>query len=402
MSTTSFALPCPATQLPSIADLTNIFNKIAQLPSDLIVLAGKLALQFGEGVVQELVKQAQSIAETLEAIIKILSSVIPDIPNPLFGDLNIPQFEWEKRIQALVQNFHMFLQKSILSIIDKVLPINFTISILGLSIDVLAMLSGNAAKIFQSIKDQILEDVDKFFNLLPNAYKAFCGLFDFDVPTLKLQVILDYIMAKLNGGLITLMFDAFTGLIKKFKAIWDALGLPALPIFIDLNMEGILGAIIEEALEVANKTIEAAKIAYQGAVDAVAKIAEVTKKALTIAKNFIIKGFEALSFSLPIIGTFDVFSMIGGEINDFVQSLEKRIYRMMQAFRDFSFNGPKMILLDWMGKVTAFFNAIGLGALVEWITFDFCKFLKLIGFPTKIEVDVANLDVSGDPNLVPA
>jgi hypothetical protein len=401
MSTQTFTLPCPAVQLPTIADLTNIFNKIAQLPADLIVLAGKYALMFGKDVVDALYNQAQSIAEVLEKIIEIISAIVPDIPNPLFGDLNIPQFEWEKRIQALIQNFHMFLQNQLLSIIDKVLPINFTISVLGLSIDVLAMLSGNAAKIFASIKEQVLENIDDFFKLLPDAYKAFCGLFDFDVPTLKLQVILDYIMAKLNGGLLTLLFGAFTGLIKKFKTIWDTLGLPALPLFIDLNMEGILGAIIEEALEVANRTIEAAKQLYQGAVDAAKKIAEVTKIALTTAKEFIIKAFEALSFSLPIIGTFDVFSMIGGEITDFVQSLEKRIYRMMQAFRDFSFNGPKMILLDWMGKVTAFFNAIGLGALVQWISFDFCKFLKLIGFPTKIRIETDNLDLSGDPNLVP-
>lgn len=402
MSTTAFALPCPAVQLPTVADLTNILNKLAQLPSDLIVLAGKLALEFGEGVVQELVNQASSIAETLESIIDLLSAIIPDIPNPLFGDLNIPQFEWEKRIQALVQNFHMFWQKTILSIIDKILPINFTISVLGLSIDVLAMLSGNAAKIFASIKDQVLENIDDFFNLLPSAYKAFCGLFDFDVPTLKLQVILDYIMAKLNGGLVTLLFDAFGGLINKFKAIWNALGLPPLPFFIDLNMEGILGSIIENALEAANATINAVKSAIGDAADAAVQIAKVTIEALSSAKEKILSAFEALSFSLPIVGTFNVFSMIGGEIVDFVQSLEKKIYRMMQAFRDFSFNGPKMILMDWMGKVTAFFNAIGLGALVEWISFDFCKFLTLIGFPKKVRIETTNLDLSGDPNLVPA
>ena len=37
-----------------------------------------------------------------------------------------------------------------------------------------------------------------------------------------------------------------------------------------------------------------------------------------------------------------------------------------------------------MEKVTAFFDAIGLGALTQWLTFTFCDFLTLIGFPKTI------------------
>ena len=37
-----------------------------------------------------------------------------------------------------------------------------------------------------------------------------------------------------------------------------------------------------------------------------------------------------------------------------------------------------------MQKVTAFFDAIGLGALTQWITFTFCDFLTIIGFPKTI------------------
>lgn len=396
----SFSLPCPATQLPKLADLTNIFNELAQLPSNLIALAGRLAYTIGKEAVTELYNQAQNIKEVLDGIIDLISAFVPDIPDPLFGDLNMPQFEWEKRIQALIQNFHMFLQKTLLSIIDKVLPVNFTINVLGLAIDVLALL-GNPAAIFKGIKDQISENIDQFFNLLPDAYKWFCGLLEFDVPTLKLQAVLDYIMSKLNGGLLTLLFDSFAGLIKKFKTIWDLLKLPPLPVFIDLNIESIVGAIVQQALSLVDSAISAATALAAGAADAAEQIAAATKKAYKLGKELIMNGLKALSFSLPVIGTFDVLSMIGGEITEYIESIEKQLYRMVQALRDFSFNGPKMILLDWMGKVTAFFNAIGLGALVQWISFDFCKFLKLFGFPTSISVDVSNLDMSNKPSLVP-
>jgi len=48
-----------------------------------------------------------------------------------------------------------------------------------------------------------------------------------------------------------------------------------------------------------------------------------------------------------------------------------------------------------MQKITSFLNAIGLSALTEWINFDFCKFLKLIGMPTSITVNVDyNIDLT--------
>lgn len=397
MTTTTFTLPCPDTMLPSMADLTNIFIKIAKLPSDLIVLAGKYALKFGEGVIKQFVDQAENIKKVLDAIVKTLSKIIPDIPDPLFPDLSWPDFEWEKRIQALIQNFHMFLQKSILKIIDAILPINFTINIMGLAIDVLKLLT-NPADALKALAESIGKQLDKFFNLLPDAYKWFCGLVDIDSASLKLRVILDYIMAKLNGGLLGLMFDAFGGLIKKFKSIWNALKLPKIPDFIDLNIENILANIIKGALDAAKATVDKLANTIGDAVDAAQQIAQATFNAILKAKEKIIKAFEALSFSLPGLGSFDVFSMIGGVIEDIVDCLEKKIYRMIQAFRDFSFNGPKIVLMKWIEKITKFLKAIGLGALTEWLTFSFCKFLKLIGFPTSISIPTANLD----PTALPA
>ena len=39
-----------------------------------------------------------------------------------------------------------------------------------------------------------------------------------------------------------------------------------------------------------------------------------------------------------------------------------------------------------MNKVTSFFDKIGLGALTQWITFDFCMFMSLIGIPKTIDL----------------
>jgi hypothetical protein len=39
-----------------------------------------------------------------------------------------------------------------------------------------------------------------------------------------------------------------------------------------------------------------------------------------------------------------------------------------------------------MQKVTAFFDAIGLGALTQFATLDFCTFMGLMGIPTTIDL----------------
>ena len=78
--------------------------------------------------------------------------------------------------------------------------------------------------------------------------------------------------------------------------------------------------------------------------------------------------------------------LLGGEPNDFVESLEKRMDRFKTRLRDFGEEWPEFLIKEWMQKVTAFFEAIGLSALVQWITFTFCDFLKLIGLPSTISI----------------
>ena len=39
-----------------------------------------------------------------------------------------------------------------------------------------------------------------------------------------------------------------------------------------------------------------------------------------------------------------------------------------------------------MGKVTAFFDAIGLSTLTQYATLNFCTFMGLIGIPTTIDL----------------
>ena len=69
--------------------------------------------------------------------------------------------------------------------------------------------------------------------------------------------------------------------------------------------------------------------------------------------------------------------------------------------KNFAEEWPKYLLLTWVQKIQKFLEMIGLGSLVEWITFDFCDFLKLIGLPSEISIDgTFNINSIKNPSSV--
>ena len=67
--------------------------------------------------------------------------------------------------------------------------------------------------------------------------------------------------------------------------------------------------------------------------------------------------------------------------------MEQQIDRLLEVARNFGEIWPQYLIKVWMAKVTAFFNAIGLGSLLQWFTLNFCQFLTLIGMPKSISVE---------------
>ena len=91
-------------------------------------------------------------------------------------------------------------------------------------------------------------------------------------------------------------------------------------------------------------------------------------------------------------------SIIGGKLEDNVDTLEMKVKRMQEELSRFKDNWGLFLLRKWMETVTKFFKAIGLGKLVEFIGLDFCTFLGIIGFPKSIDLDFTQY-VNIDPNL---
>lgn len=373
MAEAVFSIPCNGTLLPTKADLANIFVQIANIPSLLQVEVEKIRAQIDgpgleEAVREELRQKIAPYEAQIEQVRKILEKVDDALGNypisaskPYYKSLKIPDDEWERKMTALTQEFHLYVQAKILEIINNVLPVSFVIPVLGINVDIVQLFASPEYR--ASLKQQVVDEVDSLGALIPDAYKSFEGKLGVYSKEIKAQGIWSYIMSMVKKGAVKLIHQAMAGLIDKFKTIWDALGLPPLPVLLDLGVEGIINSIIGSLKAQAEAAVEEEKI-------------KIYQK--------IIEKLESIN-----IAGFTLLDILGGEIDDFVISTEEKINRYVEAARDFGEDWPEFLLKKWMQKVTEFFEEIGLGALLDWISFDFCDFLKLIGMPTSITVNVS-------------
>jgi hypothetical protein len=130
-----------------------------------------------------------------------------------------------------------------MEIVDSVLPISFSVPIMGLSIDVVKLFTDPNYKV--TLKAQIAAEVDTFYALIPDTYKTFDGTYGLEVNDFKAEAVWNYIMSQLNKGALGILHGAFAGLIDKFSSIWEPLGLPALPVLTDINVEQLIKDKIE-------------------------------------------------------------------------------------------------------------------------------------------------------------
>ena len=410
------SFPCPSGTiftLPTKEDLVNGINDIAKIPSELRVFL----VEVGDQITEE---AKQEVEEAIEDIEKFMESL---------GDLLSPYWEkgtirnWQKEandaITELLADFHTYIPTKIAEIISKIVPINFTISLFGLSIDILRIFD----KAYQKeLKDQIggmtpdfkkklkeLEEdlkndritqedydkmiqelmegkskiIDKFFNLIPESLRGFDGeKYGLKCDEWKAKMTFQYIKTQIKEYLTNTLHAVFGKLIKIFDKIWKLLGLPGLvSLFTKPDIGAIIDGLIETAVEKRKellKKLEDPLLSDEEIEEIRKQIEELSGGIISKIKNFSIFGFSINS--------------IIGEIETTVQSLEEQVTEMKLAFEDFIQNWQKKLLFDWVNIVKKFFDKIGLGKIFDFLTLTFCDVLKILGFPFSINVKTPQIE----------
>ena len=341
-SQTSIEIPCSGTLLPTRADLVDIFAQLSnftvnpQIPEE----------------------TREKVKEILDQVDSLLGNWPISITRPLYPNLSIPELEWERRVSSMIQEYHLYVQVKILELIDAVLPISFSVPVLGLSIDILKIFTD--AEYRASLKGQICDNIDQFYALVPVQYRTYAGEFGVDSSDLRCDITWSYLMAELNKGALGLLHGAFGGLIDKFKQIWDALGLPSLPTLLDMDVEGLVQAKIQSLRE---------------------DLANAPDELKADIQRQISKDLESIS-----LAGFSYEELVGGKIREYVIMRERGIQRKLESLRDFGEAWPKYLIIKWIEKIKSFLDAIGLGTIMDWVVFDFCDFLTLIGMPTQLSL----------------
>lgn len=321
---------CQATLLPTKANLTNLFVSLARLPSELIL--------------QGLEEEAAKVEQLLASIESALGNFPLSASNPFYIGLKVPEFEWENKVTKILQEYHTYVMGKMLEIISNVIPVTLSINVLGIAVDIVKIFTDK--EYVQELKTQIADDIDAFIDSIESSFQTFTGRYGYDSLALKVEAVWSNFMSLLNGGLLNLLYDKLKVLISTFQSTWNSLGLPAIPDLTSIDIPGFIDSILNDLESTAEEKISQLE-------------------------------------NLTILG-YNVLTMIGGEIQDKITNPERTIDRIVEAMRNFATDFPKKLILEWMDLVTSFFNAIGLSALVEWITFTFCDFMNLIGIPTTI------------------
>ena len=309
MTTPSVTLPaleCPDVLLPTPANLSNLFGGLATH-----------AYRY----------EIDSLKEKLEQI----EEDILDIYNPKWEKIDIPEKKWDIMMTRLAAEYPMYVQQKILELIHTLFPIDFNVTILGISINIIEFLKDPS-----SIRNSLeLEEIDSIYDLIPDEYKVWDK---FETPDFKKESVINYIRSEVAKKMNLLMHGGFTGLIDLFDEIWSALGLPSLPALETLDLEALIKDKTTEELE-----------------------------------------------SISIFG-YSLNDLLGGEFDNNVDIDEYNKERLLKRAREFKEEWQTYLIKKWMEKVTSFFDAIGLGALTQWTTFTFCDFLTIVGFPTTIDL----------------
>ena len=355
-------IDCPDVILPTKKDLFEAFDGAASFPARLRAYASTLV----GAEAQKWIDQADQLDELLEGIKTILSQWDPKNKKPY-----IPGKEWEKLISRLREDYNMFVQKSILEIIATVVPIEFTVNILGISIDLIEFIKDPS-----SVKEIIKEDIDKFWKMLPEEFRSYGGEFGFSSDEYKAEQVLAYIKSQCIKAMNALMTAGFSSLIEVFETIWKLLGLDA---FVPLTPLPDIPAMIKAV-------VDAEKAKYTAAIEALGdNPTDAAKDALKKELNLgIISGIEGLE----LFG-FKILDLIGGTWDEGFDSAEVKINRLKEEMAEFKENWQLYLMKKWMETVAKFFEMIGLGALTQWITFTFCDFLTLVAFPKVLDLAFA-------------
>ena len=372
----------PLSLLPTKADLVSALNQACSLPS-ILSMAG-------------LADEAAAVRSALSAIgISIDTSGFPfQLTSPIYQTLRIPEFEFERRITALIEDAHAMALAKMTSAIQSFLPslpIPLNVSILGIDVNLLDFAT-NPLSILQGFRDQAMGllqqaqqvqsdvvgllsgDVSILSQYLPSPYSAWANAAGVLSPDLIIENVISYGVATAKGMLLDALNTGIQGLLSEFSSLAGNLSfLLQNPFDFDSIVSGAVDFAMDQINSLKDQALGAISSQIQGIVS---QIRGLQQQALNAIESISIFGFTPLD-------------IIGGKPLDRIRSLEREFHRNVEALYHFQHNWRRYLTSDWIiNQASGFLDAIGLPSLTDLASFGLSDFLSLAGIPTSIDLGI--------------
>ena len=403
-------LPCSDSTLPKKADFVNLFNQIAKIPTDLEMqineyrtqieakvndaekkLKGLSLEEIEKGIDKEIGKAQLQAIEELESKIEELEDImegIADLLSPYWkkGQIRDWEKEAEDAFDELIQEYHIFIPVKIMEMISKIIPVEFTVDVLGIQIDVLKIFTEEEQN---RIRQQIEDDIDKFYDMVESEYQYYKSEFGLLCDEYKAKLTWQYIKSEIMDWVTNSLFKLFDKLIGKFKEIWDALGLPDLPVPLSFDVAAWIRAQVDAAKKKMDREIQRIEDQAEQLQEDIENFD--AQKEIEKVKQQMVD--EIMDLSIPLPSPFDISlkEIMGGDIDKTVISIEQEIDKLVAAARDWKTISMKELLFIWVKAIKKFLDAIGLGKLLDLLTLTFCDVLELLGVPTSFDIALPEL-----------
>jgi len=260
------------------------------------------------------------------------------------------------------------------------------------------------------------EFVDKVYQLLPHHCRAFDGELGLEDVDAKVEQAVQCIELEIKDWMLNWHVKAFAKLIDLFDEIWDLLGLPDLPfseVMDVLNLD--INELIDKAVQYIKDEFDKTKLGIKKKIDAIDKQLEENPDMDIAAKEELLLERKKLEdelfkemnefrqrirdaiLELSIFG-MSVREIIGDEIDTTVKSIEQEIAEFKLALQDFKVNWASKLFWAWVKVIKKFLDKIGLGKLFKFLNLTFCDFLKQVGLPLGISLNLPDLgEIDGNP-----
>ena len=390
----AYQLPCDGSTLPTKAAFVQIYNDICMVPSKLKAYSVE-----NPDLDAEAKKKIEDVTKQVEDFVEAQSLILS--PYWQKGEVRNWQKEANDAWSELIDEYHIFIPVKMLDMISTIIPVSFSVSVMGISVDLLKILEKDEQ---ERIKKEITDEVDRYYAMVPEGYQYYKGEFGIECDEWKGKLTWAYFKNELIKWCTNLLQSAFGALIDNFKSIWDTLGLPSLPVLLEFDVETWIRDQIDAFKEQAKGELARIKAQLEQLEEDLKTSTDDIKKQIDdqIAKikddieNFTVNGFIVKQLQGVSLFGLSLLDIIGGEIDTNVVVPEDQINEMVRAARDWFAQWQKELINLWIKKIKSFLDAIGLGSLLDFLTLTFCDVLGLIGIPTSFDLTLPELPEIGE------